>query len=193
MLFHKPYIGSNGLSATVLFLFLFLESVSGVCARPIQETDLRFHHITTMDGLSQPSVSTILQDQSGFLWFGTQNGLTRYDGYEMKVYRRDPGDPYALTNNDILSLYEDEAGRLWIGTALGLNVYDRGRDQFITYMNEPYNLSSLSDDNIWDIQEDRHGYIWVATQDGLNRLDVESGRFKRFYHDPDDTNSLSGN
>src|SRR5215216_2755806 len=86
---------------------------------------LRFDHINIEQGLSQSSVQIILQDRRGFLWFGTQDGLNRYDGYEFKVYKPDPDDANSLSDRWITSIVEDKHGYLWIATRFGgVNRYD---------------------------------------------------------------------
>jgi hypothetical protein len=91
-----------------------------------QGSEVRFERISVEQGLSQNTVSSILQDSRGFLWIGTSDGLNRYDGTGFKVYRHDPLNPTSLSHNVITALAEDEQGMLWIGTdGGGLNQYDR--------------------------------------------------------------------
>jgi hypothetical protein len=86
---------------------------------------IRFQKISLEEGLSQGIVNVILQDQRGFIWFGTQDGLNRYDGYNFKVYKTNPEDPTSLSDNWVESLFEDKDGYIWIGTYQGgLNKYD---------------------------------------------------------------------
>ena len=85
--------------------------------------DLSFDHLTINDGLSQNHVEKIIQDQQGFIWFGTRDGLNRYDGYEFKIYRKDPDTPGAISGNEIKDILETRDGELWI-TAGGINKYD---------------------------------------------------------------------
>jgi len=92
------------------FLLIFLQ-LAGLVAFS-QPRDLRFAHITTEEGLSQSNVTCILRDSRGFMWFGTRNGLNRYDGYKITVYRNKAGDPASLSNNYITSLYQDSAGSI---------------------------------------------------------------------------------
>ena len=90
----------------------------------------KFHHITIENGLSQSTVLCIYQDSKGFMWFGTQDGLNRFDGYNMKIYSHEPGDSTSLSGNHIEAICEDKYGNLWIGTwSSGLNRYDQERDQ----------------------------------------------------------------
>src|SRR5579872_6702748 len=103
-----------------------------------QPASLRFDHIGTDAGLSQSNVTTILQDSRGFMWFGTRDGLDRYDGYEFTVFKNNPTDPKSLINNFITSIAESRNGDLWIATwGGGLDRYDRLRDRFVHYSTNP--------------------------------------------------------
>ena len=79
--------------------------------------------LTIRDGLSQNTVYDILQDKAGFMWFGTKDGLNRYDGSSFKIFKYDRTDEYSLGNNYILALYEDVEGNIWVGTDMGLYIY----------------------------------------------------------------------
>jgi ligand-binding sensor domain-containing protein len=90
-----------------------------------QSADIRFKHLRIEDGLSQSSVHAIAQDRIGFLWFGTEDGLNRYDGYTFTVYRHDPLDSFSISDNYITRLLTGRNGDLWIGTFNGgLNRYE---------------------------------------------------------------------
>ncbi len=109
-----------------------------------QGRELRFEHLSIDQGLSQNSVFAILQDRMGFLWFGTQSGLNRYDGYRFEVLRRDPSDANSLSHNHVRVLHEDRAGMLWIGTRDGgLNRYDGRKKTFKRYRHDPDDPHSL--------------------------------------------------
>ncbi len=149
-------------------------------------TSLRFEHITIEDGLSHSKVNTILQDSRGFMWFGTNDGLNRYDGYEIVEYQRDIDDPHSLSHNLIRDIFEDSKGRLWIATdAGGLNLYDRDHDCFIRFRHDPNDPFSVSSNNINEIAEDKNHNLWFATRNGLNRLEPDSGKFYHYLHDPE--------
>ena len=150
------------------------------------ERPLKFQHLSTSEGLSQNTVLCALQDRQGFMWFGTQDGLNRYDGYEFRIYRHVETQPGSLRDNYILSLFEDRAGTLWVGTNKGgLNRYDRQTEQFTAYVNDPNDPESLSLNSVNAIVEDQAGYLWVATDgQGFNRFDPRAGKFKRFINDP---------
>jgi len=164
---------------------------------------LRFERISLEQGLSQSTVFSMLQDSQGFMWFGTEYGLNKYDGYTFTVYKHDPEEPNSLSGNWVSALLEDDSGTLWIGTSDGgLNRYDRKLDQFTHYRNDPENPSSLSDDEITAIHQDGDGVLWIGTGGGgLDRValseaegsDQENERFDHYQHDPDDPISLSSN
>ena len=169
-------------------------------AQPVTEKDNgrypfpRFEHINLNEGLSQSVVLDILQDHFGFLWLATQDGLNRYDGYQFKIFKADPDNPYSLSDSFILSLLEDSEEYLWIGTSGGgLNRYDPRTERFSHYLHDPDDPHSLSHNTVTDIIQDQQGRIWVATNGGLNLLDPASGRFSHYLHDPDNPDSLVHN
>ncbi len=123
---------------------------------------------------------------------GPTVGLYRYDGYNLKAYRRDPDDPNSLSDDWVQAVYMDRAGILWIGTSFGgLNRLDPAQETFTHYRSDPANPRSLSADRVWQIYEDRGGALWVGTEAGLDRLDPASGTFLHYKHDPQDPASLS--
>ena len=155
---------------------------------------LKFRRLTAEDGLSSDQTWDLAQDKRGFMWFCTADGLNRYDGSSVKVYRHDPDDPNSLGHNIVRAMIADQSGDLWIGTwGGGLNQYDPEKDAFIRYQNESDNLHSLSNNTVRTVYEDRAGTIWVGTMAGLNKLDHEHRQFTRYQHDPADPNSLSNN
>ncbi len=142
-----------------------------------QEDDFQFNHITTDDGLSLNGVTRILQDSRGFMWFGTYNGLNRYDGYDFKIFLPDNKNPKSISSHSIWTLCEDSKGYTWIGTTNGLNKYDWRTNEFRVYKNEPGNPNSLSDNNIYSIFEDKDGNIWIGTGNGLNKYNRDKDNF----------------
>ena len=161
----------------------------------IPKSGIQFNHLSLDEGLSQSVVTAILQDSAGFMWFGTQDGLNRYDGYEFKVYKNDPDDPDSLSSNFIKSMYEDQSGMLWIGTSGGgLNQFDRENDRFTHWTAGPKSADSISSNFITAILEDNDGTLWVGTLGGgLNRYDRTTGQFSSFMYNPEDPQSISGN
>ena len=161
-------------------------------ADPLLSRYLRFGRLASEDGLSSNQTYNIVQDNHGFMWFATADGLNRYDGASVKVYRHNPDDPSSLGHNFIRSLVVDQSGVLWIGTwGGGLNQYDREKDAFIRYQHDPDDPSSLSNNAARTVYIDRDGTVWVGTHGGLNKLDRETKQFTHYQHDPDDSYSLS--
>ncbi len=170
--------------------------MSQAVSAPIQpppSATLRFEHLAIEQGLSQSTVGAILQDRYGFMWFGTDDGLNRYDGYQFTVYRHDPNDPASLSQGTIQEIYEDGAGALWLRTSSGgLDRYDRDRNQFIHYRRAKDGIGTQEEDFAWDLYEDRSGTIWAgAYLSGLYRYDRANDRFVQYRHDPNNPASLS--
>src|SRR5918995_6167373 len=141
---------------------------------------LRFDHISIEQGLSQSSVKVIFQDRRGFLWFGTEDGLNRYDGYTFKIYKPDPDAINSLSDRWITSIVEDKAGYLWIATRLGLNRYDPRTEEFIHFMHDEMNSKSLIDNHINVLYIDKSDNLWIGTPSGLDLFDRGSGTFKHY-------------
>ncbi len=152
---------------------------------------VQFQRITAAEGLSQSSVITIAQDSHGFLWFGTRDGLNKYDGEKITIYRNFDDSTGTLSNNDILDISASPNGDIWIGTYNGLNHYDAASGNFNVYKNKP-GQNSISNNTIWSVLSDE-SYVWTGTANGLNRLNLKTGKFQTFLHNPDDSRSLSAN
>jgi len=165
------------------FIAAFLTLLAASSASGLQQ-QLRFERISVEHGLSHPNIIAIHQDDSGFIWIGTADGLNRYDGYDFVVYRHDPNDPTSLSDSEIRSIVEDDFGNLWVGTRSGLNRLNRGTGQFSRYVNESGNDRSVSDNDITVLLVDHEAVLWVGTRNGgLNRFDHASNSFDRFEFD----------
>jgi diguanylate cyclase (GGDEF)-like protein len=174
--------------------YALIASAALAVALPVsgmEPRNLRFRHITPEDGLSQSTVHAIVQDREGLMWFGTQEGINRYDGYELKTFGPDSGDNGSKSFPIVRALHEDREGVLWVGTDGGLHRFDRATSRFLKYENDPTNPSSLSNNRIRVIFEDRDGAVWVGTEGGgLNRFDSGTRTFTRFNHNPSNPTSL---
>ena len=157
-----------------------------------RDTSIKFEQISLEQGLSQSVVLSILQDSRGFLWFGTQDGLSRYDGYEFVIYKHDPEHENSLSDNFISVIVEDDRGYLWIGTnSGGLNRFDPVTGQFNHYIHDSDDPNSLSANSVQVVYSDQDGRLWVGTTGGgLNRFDPTTGEFTHFKNDPDNPDSL---
>lgn len=154
--------------------------------------DLDFEEISIEEGLSQSIVYDIFQDHRGFLWFCTEDGLNKYDGYSFAFFKHQPNDSNSLSHSFVLSVYEDTSGIFWIGTFNGgLNRYDPMTGKFKHYRSNPTNPLSLSHDVVRVIYEDRSGYLWIGTDGGLNKFDRVKEEFIQYRHDPSDPYSIS--
>ncbi len=174
LFFHLPFTAGQTVSPP--------DGLGGLATAP----PVKFVHLSTAEGLSQSTVLCAAQDRLGFLWFGTQDGLNRYDGYGFTVFRHDDADPGSLRDNYILSLYVDREGVLWVGTNKGgLNRYDPATETFTAFVNDPNDPESLSLNAVTAMAEDAAGNFWVATDgQGVNRFDRRTGKFTRFRLDP---------
>ncbi|HUW42491.1 MAG TPA: two-component regulator propeller domain-containing protein [Rectinemataceae bacterium] len=128
------------------------------------------------EGLSNSSVSSIVQDRRGFLWFGTQDGLDRYDGYSFKTFETVPFDAHSLSDDTVQTLYLD-GDTLWVGTYGGLDRLDLGTERFTVYRHDPRTRDSLCNNTVVAISRDAQGRLWVGTLDGLDRFDQKKGIF----------------
>ena len=136
-----------------------------------QTENIKFNHIGVADGLSQGTIYSICQDKFGFLWFATENGLNRYDGYTFKVYKHNFRNEYSISSNKVLSLFEDSKKNLWIGTNEGLNYYDRNNDRIIEDPKWPhYTINSIA--------EDENNNLWLGSNQNLFYLDLKLGTLK---------------
>ena len=154
---------------------------------------LLFRTLSIEQGLSQNSVLSIARDRFGFLWFGTESGLNKFDGYHFTVYIPVEGDPDSISNSWINVLLTDRSGKLWIGTENGLNRYVYSTDSFIRYFHDPSDPHSLSSPRVFALYEDSSGRLWIGTDNGLNLFDRTANRFIRYCHDPANPTSLSYN
>ncbi|HRH37101.1 MAG TPA: two-component regulator propeller domain-containing protein [Flavobacteriales bacterium] len=151
----------------------FLLLACTTCTQVLAQVDtvvLAFRSLTIQDGLSQGMVSAIIQDRHGFMWFGTKDGLDRYDGYTFKVYRHDPQDSTSLRDNHILSLLEDRAGRLWVGTNKGLDLFDPTTESFHHVLCGDRTDHTVLGCAIEQLLEDPMGTLWVSTERALSRI-----------------------
>jgi signal transduction histidine kinase/ligand-binding sensor domain-containing protein/CheY-like chemotaxis protein len=160
----------------------------------LDRQDIRFTTLA-IDGVPfKRWVLCVARDKYGFLWLGTVHGLYRYDGYNLKNFRHDPGDPRSLSDDTVRAILSDHSGNLWIGTNFGgVDQLDPATDTFIHHRYDPARNGSLSGNLIPFLYEDRAGTLWVATNGGLDRLDSVGGDFKHYRHDPNDPSSLSSN
>lgn len=164
-----------------------------LAALAAHDQHLRFEHLPPEAGLSQSVVLDFVQDDQGFLWMATQDGLNRYDGYQFRVFKEDPQATNSLKGSFVNNLDKAPDGSLWIATNNGgLNRYDPHTGQFSAFQHDPANPHSMSENSISALDVDRQGIVWAgANNSGLNRFDPHSGQATHYRHDPADPTSLS--
>ena len=167
--------------------------------------EIALERFDTKDGLSQNSITSIVQDSTGFLWFGTYDGLNRYDGYKFKAYRHNPNNPNSLNHNLVRTICIDYKGNLWIGTmGGGLNFYDYSKDTFKSFQYNSEDTTSISDNSIRSLLIDKDGYLWIGTTaGGVNRFflpdfyktdDINTPiKFRRFLNTTTETPNINLN
>lgn len=166
-------------------LALILTAATGLRA------DERFDRLTPEMGLSHSVVWAVAQDARGFLWFGTNDGLSRFDGLDVKVFRIDAADPTSLSDNYVNSVWVDDSGSLWAATRGGLNRYIEATESFERFLYDPEDPNSICDHIVWDVLADHSGTLWAATDNGLAQQ-VESG-FRCYRYDEADPSSIASN
>lgn len=160
---------------TLLPLLLFLTTAHG--------GNIRFYHVSAEQGVSNHQVWKIFEDSKGFIWFGTIEGLNRFDGSRLVVYKYDRKNPNSLSGNHIRDLYEDSMGNLWIAIENGgLNRLTPATGKITRYNHLPNDPESLSHDNIRGMATDQEGYLWLVTNYGLNRFDTKTGKATRYFY-----------
>ncbi|MBN1875597.1 MAG: GAF domain-containing protein [Anaerolineae bacterium] len=177
-------------SAICLLTLVSMGIYSNVCAQDTHVPEMRFDYVFD---LGAPGGQTSLQDNDGFLWFGSEGGgLFRWDGYTLKNYSAGPG---SLSNSTIFKIVVDPVNPdiFWVGTGGGLNRFDKATNTFSFYQHDPQNTQSLSDNTIQDIVQDGQdtNVLWLATTKGLNKFDKATGTCMRYAHIPNDPQSIS--
>ena len=181
-------IGAAALAGLAVFVPLAVARAQR-SPSPVESEQMAFRHLTIADGLSQNAVTAIVQDRRGFMWFGTKDGLDRYDGYAFLVFRHDPYDSTSISVGAVSAIFEDSRGQLWVGTRNGaVNRFDRTHERFDRIVDGPSRP-------ITAIAEDSSGALWIGSDgDGLFRLRAPAGTgavtVDRFVHAATDPASL---
>lgn len=176
-------------------LIALLINVIGINNATAQRQHLRFEQLSTEAGLSQSNILCILQDSRGFMWFGTRDGLNKFDSHKFTVYKHSQEDTHSISNDEIMDIKEDADGNLWIATfGGGLNMFDWQTEKFTRYWHDANNPGSIPTDYLHCVYIDDEDIIWVGTsRGGLSRFDRRTGNITTYVHDPDNINSISGN
>lgn len=172
----------------LIIILLVLSSFN----QEITAQDFFFNNITVENDLSNNKVNCILEDSFGFIWLGTEDGLNRFDGYEIKIYRHKPDEKNTISSNDIWSLFEDKNGFIWIGTKAGeINKYDPRLDKFESWK---VGLTENVENSITSIFKDSQNNLWIGTyRNGLYLFDTDKNTFTNWNYHPEKANSISNN
>ena len=167
----KTLFNKSMVRLTIFLAFCFIH------ISVISQNSNHFERITTNNGLSQSDINAIIQDQDGFMWFGTHDGFNRYDGYNFKIFNPDPKKPGAITSNLIYDLEQDLDGNFWIAsTGGGLIFMDRSTEKFTTFKHDKNDVNTINSDHVTTVYRDRENRLWIGTSVGLNVLDLNQNK-----------------
>ncbi|WP_020533144.1 hybrid sensor histidine kinase/response regulator transcription factor [Flexithrix dorotheae] len=162
------------------YLYIFFLCILNFPFLVLGQNHNQFAKLTTEDGLSSVSVFSISQDYQGFMWFGTRDGLNKYDGNSFTIYRNDPSDKFSISGNYIRTTLEDSNRNFWVGTSNGLCLYDREKDAFIRVKRDSLNLQNQNELGILSLAEDNQGNLWVGSGVGLYQIPRDN--FRKLIH-----------
>ncbi len=172
----------------ISFIFLLNLSVSG------QMSNVKFQSLNNEDGLSNNTVFAIIQDNDGFMWFGTAEGLNKFDGYNFTVFKPDLFDTTTISDSWITSLHQDSHEYIWVGTfGGGVNKYDKSTNQFLQFKHVPGQKSTICDNVVYSIAETPQGNIWIGTDKGISIINQDDHVIGHLKNDVKNNHSLSYN
>jgi len=161
----------------IFFVLIVLSNIS-------LSQNINFKHLTIQDGISQSTINCMFQDSHGFMWFGTEDGLNRYDGYNFEIFKKNPLDTNSISHNWIWDIYEDSHENLWIATWNGLTKYNPNINKFTRYLPDSTKTNSITGARPSSICEDDSGNLWIGTWGGgLNKYVYAANHFISFQHD----------
>lgn len=162
-----------------------------VCGSPVFGQIVKFKTLGRDEGLPHSIITTMVQDDLGYMWFGTHDGLTRYDGYQFETYRPNAQDSFAIHDSWVIDLFADHQGRIWSRfNSGGISIYDPKKERFYTLLHDSTDPNSVSSDmppnnevvgSKHSVVQTNDGFLWIATQNGLNRVDPKTFKADRFY------------
>ncbi|HYZ83636.1 MAG TPA: two-component regulator propeller domain-containing protein, partial [Bryobacteraceae bacterium] len=158
----------------------------------VDGADIRFEHLSLEPATVRGIVNRMVQDDQGFLWFGTNHGLLRYDAHQFRAFVHDPDDPNSVRGTNVSALFKDRSGHLWVGSDQNVDRYDPVNGVFQHVLPDAANACGPAG-IARDITQDRDGFIWVATDNGLVRLDPSTSKLTCYQHRQDDESSIGSN
>lgn len=176
----------------LIYFIFFVCVILYAFAAKSQKENISFQHITPEHGLSQKTAYCIIQDSEGFLWFGTQGGLNKYNGISFEHYKHDLLEVSSISDNWVFSISEDRSGNVWVATNKGFNRLEKRTGKITRYYHDPNNPTSISNNMTFGVYVDNEGYVWVKTAEEINKLDTSTGEFTRFEHYVDYFDPIAG-
>jgi len=164
--------------------FLLIIYLSCLLIPVLQAQSYYFKNYQVTDGLSSNTITSSLQDKKGFMWFGSRNGLNRFDGNFFRIFRNRMNDSSSIGSNSILSLFEDKKEQLWVGTTKGIYIFDPVKEQFRSFTRIPAG-------EVRYIKEDSSRHIWIISDYSLFKYDIETGNVNAYKFDDDETVCLN--
>lgn len=171
-----------------IFFLFFMAIMSNLNA---QNRSFSFKYLNTGNGLSNNTVNKIYQDKSGQMWFGTDNGLNKYDGNTFTVYKNIPKDLASISNSNILNILQDKTGLLWISTYNGLNKYNPKKNSFRRYYSYNSRNNTLSSSLVICALEISNVEIWFGTENGISIYNKRKDNFKRLLYSKNKRTSVN--
>ncbi|MBD3373483.1 hypothetical protein GF406_00470 [candidate division KSB1 bacterium] len=154
---------------------LILVFIFPACLLPLTQNELKFKELSVKEGLSHNKINCILEDENGFLWFGTNDGLCRYDAYEFKVFQRTGLEENEISANLIRCILQDQSNNIWIGTdGGGLNHFDKQKETFTVFSPDSDPERQLSSYAVTSLVMDQKHNLWIGTSQGLDRMNLET-------------------
>lgn len=142
--------------------------------------EISFKHLSTQDGIPQNTTYSIIQDKAGFMWFGTQDGLCRYDGYTIKVYKHNDEDSNSLKENFTMTLHEDKEGMIWVSMLnSGIDKFNPETEVFTHHTHNPEDATTIPNNNV-TIELEQGDYLWLGTRNGFCKLNKKTGEAKSY-------------
>lgn len=160
----------------------------------LAQDDYKFRKFTQDHGLPNDIITGIVQDDFGFIWMATQDGLCRYDGYNFKTFHHDPSDTTTIAHDRLFCMIRSKSGMIWIGTeGGGANAFDPNTEKFVAYTHKKNDPNSICSNEIYSIREDHKGNIWFgSSNNGVSKLNLKTGKFTHYRHDPDNVDNTMG-
>jgi signal transduction histidine kinase/CheY-like chemotaxis protein/ligand-binding sensor domain-containing protein len=172
-------------------LFVLLQTITFFSLA--QKSNLKFEHLKADEGLSHSNIISIYQDRTGFMWFGTRDGLNKYDGYKFTVYKNNERNKNSISQNAVSGVTEDSEKNLWVATRGGLNKFDPYSEQFTQYKHNNDDPNSLTKDLVNSVFEDSKKNLWIGTDGGgLDRFDRKTNKFVHYNNNSGLTSNVIG-